>query len=133
MVSYGNSRFECYENGRKEATWTWVGPERVIYLQTFKAIDCPLTEKLDGYVLLLISGHANFYLLSSAAGPEEAMLSLSLPVTLAFLYILTLQVQNIFYYVRRTIWYSSAAVQKGCLYPQTESTTEQFSANKQVR
>jgi hypothetical protein len=80
IVSHGNSQLECYQNERKEAMWTWAAPERVAYLQTFKATDCPLTQNLDGYILLLVSDHARFYLLSSATRPEEAIQSFSLPV-----------------------------------------------------
>jgi hypothetical protein len=79
MIVHDNSRFECYKNGQSVVLWTWDPPMKSRYIQTFKATECSLTQNLGGFIMLLVSEHAGFYRISSAAQPSEAVLTVPLP------------------------------------------------------
>ena len=71
IVNHDNSRLECYKNGEPDKLWTWDVPNKPTYLRTFKASECPLTQKSEGWVLLVVSEQPQFYSISSASQPNE--------------------------------------------------------------
>ena len=81
LVSSDNSHLECYKNHQSEPVWKMDIPWKSRLLETFKAKDCPLTQKHDtGLVLLTVSEHAYFLPVSlESALPTEAIISIALP------------------------------------------------------
>ena len=80
LVNYQNTQLECHTNGEKAVRWTWnISPEPKL-LKMFKASECPLTSKLQGYVICTISKNASFYSLSTKKAPVQPSVSLQLEV-----------------------------------------------------
>ena len=75
LFCHGNSRFICFAEGELEAKWEWSVPYPTTYMEVFKAEECPLTNTLSGYVLLIVSNEARFYSLRSLENPPELIFS----------------------------------------------------------
>lgn len=81
LVSSDNSHLECYKNGQSEYVWELDIPWKIRSLETFKAKDCPLTQKHNtGLVLLAVSEHAYFLAISPENAPStEPIITVVLP------------------------------------------------------
>jgi hypothetical protein len=78
LVVYKNSQIHCYKEGNSERQWTWEIPGSTLVLRTFKATDSPLSQKLEGFVVLAISDQARLYTVSAAMQPTETTISVPL-------------------------------------------------------
>ena len=81
LVSSDNSHLECYKHGQSEHVWELDIPWKIRSLETFKAKDCPLTQKHDTrLVLLAVSEHAYFLAISPEnAASTEPIMTVALP------------------------------------------------------
>lgn len=81
VVSFQNSHLECYKCGESEPVWKYDVPWKSHSLETFKAKDCPLTQKRDNdLVLLAVSERAYFLTISPESPPSpETVFTVELP------------------------------------------------------
>lgn len=93
LVNFDNLKLGCYSNTQPKALSTWKIPPKTTYLQTFKSSECPLTQKLNGLVLLVVSTKAHFHPTSSSGEVSESVLSVILPEVRAIISKLTLVAQ----------------------------------------
>lgn len=76
LVTYEDSRVQCYKRENSDALWTSEIIGSASHLHTFKAKDSPLTQNLDGFVLLAISHEARIYTISADAPPARTAISI---------------------------------------------------------
>ena len=78
LVSYNNTRIECVDVAASKVEWTWNTTSKAAYISTFNAKYSSAFKDSHGYILLVGSGQAQFYSLSTTNPPGESILSRSL-------------------------------------------------------
>jgi hypothetical protein len=133
LVIYKNSQIHCYKEGKSERQWTWEIPSSSSLLRTFKATDSLLTQKLEGFVLLVVSDQARLYTISAETQPTETTVSIPLNDVCLLWDELISVFKGIIHRIRCTLGYSLPASETSSLPYQAKSRTDYMSSHQQIR
>jgi hypothetical protein len=113
LCSHGDSRFTCYTNQQSHARWTWE-PGKPTHMEVFRAKECPLTEKSEGFMVMLVFRRIDFYSIKSPGDWAEAIFSIPLNRVILVLDKLTLDVCTRIYCLSRTVCNNTGIIWSKC-------------------